>query len=168
MSNDLGGFLAVYGAIVDGTGTSWSIEGGPHVGIGGSHNNYETDSSPLKSDLNQYGSNEKLVMEQFYELYNLQPDARTANYNLEVLRAFRGTRYQESISKNPYFAYLPFSGIMVSQAAFTFIYRFMANKSAEYPEGVLNKDVLKSFMSITGPENNLKWTKGNERIPDNW
>lgn len=43
----------------------------------------------------------------------------------------------------------------VSQAAFTFIYRFMANHSAEYPEGVLNKDVLKSFMSISGPENNV-------------
>jgi hypothetical protein len=43
----------------------------------------------------------------------------------------------------------------VSQAAFTFIYRFMANKSAEYPEGVLNKQVLKSFMSITGSDSNV-------------
>lgn len=42
-------------------------------------------------------------MEQFYELYNMQPDASTANYNLEVLRAFRGTRYYESIMKNPNF-----------------------------------------------------------------
>lgn len=58
---------------------------------------------------------------------------------------------------------LPFTGVLVSQAAFTFIYRFMANKSMEYPEGVLNKDVLKSFMSISGPENNLKWTPGHER-----
>ena len=49
----------------------------------------------------------------------------------------------------------PFSGLQVSQAAFTFIYRFMSNKSAEYPEGVLNKDVLKSFMAISGPENNV-------------
>ncbi|KAK3117721.1 hypothetical protein LTR53_000650 [Teratosphaeriaceae sp. CCFEE 6253] len=46
----------------------------------------------------------------------------------------------------------------VSQAAFTFIYRFMANHSATYPEGVLNKDVLKSFMSISGPENNVSAT----------
>lgn len=134
----------------------------------GSHNNYETDSSPLKSDLSQYGSNTKLVMSQFFSLYNRQPDASTANYNLEVLRDFRKERYYESIAKNPNFAYLPFSGIEVSQAAFTFIYRFMANKSAENPEGVLNKEVLKSFMSISGPEDNLKWTPGNERIPDNW
>lgn len=56
----------------------------------------------------------------------------------------------------------------VSQAAFTFIYRFMANKSEEYPEGILNKEVLKSFMSITGSDENPVWTKGHEKIPDNW
>ena len=152
---DLSLFLATYGAVVDGPLTSWSIAGGPHVGIGGSHNNYEGDSSPLKADLNQYGSNSRLIMEQFNNLYNLQPDASTANYNLDVLRTFRGQRFQESIDKNPYFTYLPFTGTAVSQAAFTFIYRFMANKSAEYPEGILNKDVLKSFMSIYGDEDNV-------------
>ena len=187
MAQDLSTFLAVYGAVVDGDGTSWSIEGVPHTvsfvqpfrhgfcmltranqGIAGSHNNYEADSSPLKSDLNQYGSNERLIMSQFYTLYNMQPNAATANYNLDVMRQFRQKRFQESISKNPYFSYLPFGGNLVTQAAYTFIYRFMSNKSAAYPEGVLNKAVLKSFMAITGPENNLKWTKGYERIPDNW
>lgn len=168
MSPDLGAFLAVYGAVVDGTLTSWSIRGTPHIGIGGSHGNYETDSSPLRADLNQYGSNDKLVMSQFYNLYNMQQDASTANYNLEVLREFRAQRFQESIDKNPNFYYGAFSGMAVSQAAFTFIYRFMANKSAENPEGILNKNVLKSFMSIQGPENNLQWVPGNEKIPDNW
>ena len=103
MAPDLGTFLAVYGAVVDGTLTQWSIGGQPHTGILGSHNNYEADSSPLKSDLNQYGTNTKLVMSQFKTLYDMQPDASTANYNLEVLREFRGKRYQESIDKNPYF-----------------------------------------------------------------
>ncbi|EME38183.1 hypothetical protein DOTSEDRAFT_141173 [Dothistroma septosporum NZE10] len=168
MGQDLAGFLAVFGALVDGDGLGWSIGGLPHTGILGSHNDYETDSSPIKSDLNQYGSNTKFVMSQFYNLYNRQPDAASANYNLEVLRAFRGDRLQESIAKNPYYAYLPFTGIAVSQAAFTFIYRFMSNKSAEYPEGLLNKAVLKSFMSVTGPENNLTHTPGYEAIPDNW
>lgn len=31
----------------------------------------------------------------------------------------------------------------------------MANKSAEYPTGRLDKNVLKSFMSISGPEDNV-------------
>lgn len=42
------------------------------------------------------------------------------------------------IAKNPDFYYGAFGGILVSQAAFTFIYRFMSNKSAEYPEGAPN------------------------------
>lgn len=138
------------------------------VSLSGSHHDYEADSSPLKSDLDQYGSNQKLIMSQFNTLYNMQPNAATANYNLDIMRQFRKKRFQESIDKNPYFFYGPFDGIEVSQAAFTFIYRFMSNKSAENPEGVLNKDVLKSWMSISGPENNLKWTPGHERIPNNF
>jgi hypothetical protein len=102
--SDLGGFLAVYGALIDGSGTSWSIGGLPHNGILGSDNNYETDSSPLKSDLSQYGSNGQLIMSQFNELDNIQPDGNTANYNLKILREFRGKRFQESIIKNSYFS----------------------------------------------------------------
>jgi hypothetical protein len=34
---------------------------------------------------------------------------------------------------------------MVQPVAYTFIYRFMSNKSAEYPEGYLDGNVLKSF-----------------------
>ncbi|KAF2764567.1 hypothetical protein EJ03DRAFT_346179 [Teratosphaeria nubilosa] len=168
MGEDLAGFLAIYGALIDGDGLGWSIEGVPHTGIGGSHNNYEADSSPNRADLYQYGSNTKVVMEQFNHLYNMQPDASTANYNLEVLREYRGYRFQQSVSENPYFAYNAFAGIEVSQAAFTFIYRFMANKSAEYPEGILNKDVLKSFYSIKGNEGELYWQPGHEQIPNNW
>ena len=33
----------------------------------------------------------------------MQSDAATANYNLEILRSFRGKRFQESIDKNPKF-----------------------------------------------------------------
>ena len=103
MGPDLALFLSTYGAVVDGDLTSWSIGGKPHTGIGGSHGNYETDSSPLKADLYQYGNLETLVISQFKELYDMQPDAATANYNLDVLRTFRGKRFQESIDKNPKF-----------------------------------------------------------------
>jgi len=56
----------------------------------------------------------------------------------------------------------------VQPAAYTFIYRFMANKSAEYPQGKLDGEVLKQFFSITGNDGNFKYTPGYERIPDNW
>ena len=44
----------------------------------------------------------------------------------------------------------------VQPAAYTFIYRFMANKSAEYPQGKLDGEVLKQFFSITGSDGNFK------------
>lgn len=68
MGADLAVFLAVFGAVVDGDGSSWSIGGVPHTGIAGSHNNYETDSSPFKADLNQYGQTNLLVLSQFKEV----------------------------------------------------------------------------------------------------
>jgi len=51
----------------------------------------------------------------------------------------------------------------VSQAAYTFIYRFMANKSAEYPEGILNQDVLKSFMAVSGENGNVSTGKSSRQ-----
>jgi len=44
----------------------------------------------------------------------------------------------------------------------------MANKSEEYPMGLLNGEVLKSFYSITDDYPNFQYTAGHERIPDNW
>lgn len=183
MGKDLGGFLAIYGAVIDGNGAAWSI-GGPSTqlgglgssglllsqpqGISGSHNKYEADVSPTRPDLYEYGNDYKVIVKQFQQMFDLQPTAATANYDLSVLTPFRAARFQQSINDNPYFFNGPFSGVLVQPAAYTFIYRFMANKSAEHPEGVLNQDVLKSFFSITGDSGNFKWTEGYEKIPDNW
>lgn len=88
--------------------------------------------------------------------------------DLNVLQAYRVQRFQESVSKNPYFFNAPFSGVIASPAAWSFIYRFMANKSAEHPEGLLNGEVFKSFYAMTGDYPNFKYTPGHERFPDNW
>jgi hypothetical protein len=173
MGKDLGGFLALYGALIDGDGSKWSI-GGPNAavligdGISASHNKYESDVSPTRPDLYEYGNDYKVIVSQFQQLFELQPDAATANYDLSVLTPFRVARFQQSIENNPYFFNGPFSGVAVQPAAYTFIYRFMSNKSAEYPEGVLNQEVLKSFFSITGESGSFTWTEGHEKIPDNW
>ncbi|WPG98150.1 Hypothetical protein R9X50_00093600 [Acrodontium crateriforme] len=168
MGVDLATILSVYGAVFDGAAVGWSIGGGEHTGIGGSHNNYESDSSPTRADLNQYGSNINLILSQFKELYDMQPNAATANYNLDVLFDFRASRYHESVANNPNFFYGPFTGTTVTQAAFTFIYRYMANHTAEAPDGVLNQANLKSFFAISGDSDSLTWTPGYERIPNNW
>lgn len=112
------------------------------------------------------GNDYLLLMSQFQALYDLgKPDD---NYDLQLLTDHRATRFQESIDNNPYFFNAPFSGVVAQPAAWAFIYRFMANKSEEYPEGRLNGEVLKSFYAITGDDGDFTYTPGNERIPDNW
>ena len=45
----------------------------------------------------------------------------------------------------------------------------MSNHSAEHPNGILDKETLKSFFAITEtPDGKLTWTPGYERIPDEW
>lgn len=67
MALDLGAFLAVYGAVYDGNGLGYSIGGptsdsqlpldnvlgitGSPQGLSGSHNKYESDTSPTRGDL---------------------------------------------------------------------------------------------------------------------
>lgn len=89
-------------------------------------------------------------------------------YDVPTLTAFRKKRFEESKQNNPYFFNGPFTGVIVQPAAYYFIYRFMGNKSEEHPDGYLDKDVLKSFMSITGDEGDFTWTPGHEKFPENF
>lgn len=182
MGTDLATFLAVYGAVFDGDLTSWSIGGPPSGqllggllnqgrGISGSHNNYEGDASPVRGDLYEYGNDYENVQSQWKALYAKQSSVSNAesNYNLAVLQEFRSERFDQSIANNPYFFNGPFTGIAVQPAAYTFIYRFMANKSAEHPEGQLTQEVLKSFYGFTQQaDGSFTGGRGYERIPDNW
>lgn len=44
----------------------------------------------------------------------------------------------------------------------------MSNHSADEVQGYLNRDILKTFFSISGPDNAHVWTSGYEQIPQNW
>lgn len=88
MGLDLAAVLSAYGAFFDGVGTGWSIGGQQHIGIGGSRGNYETDSSPTRGNLYQYGSNTDLVMSQFKEVSFL-PMLTTIRQKLTPSTAFR-------------------------------------------------------------------------------
>lgn len=178
MGVDLSTFLAVYGSAVDGNLVSWSIGGpdsrvsiplnllGQPQGISGSHNKYEGDASPTRGDLYVTGQDYDLILERFQSLYDR--GKAQDNYDLQVITDQRHYQFQNSIHNNPYFFNAPFAGVIAQPAAWSFIYRFMANKSEEYPSGRLDGEVLKSFYGITGDDGNFKYTRGTERIPDNW
>lgn len=108
-----------------------------------------------------------MQLSQFNALYELgQQNGNSVD--LGVLTSYRVTRFQESVSNNPYFFNAPFSGVIASPAAWSFIYRFMANKSAEHPSGLLDGETLKSFYSVTGDYPDFTYAPGHERFPDNW
>lgn len=108
----------------------------------------------------------KVQVDQFQELYD-QPLGEKG-YDLTTLTAFRHKRHQQSVHRNPYFFNGPFTGVLVQPAGYSFIYRFMGNKSEEHPDGYLDGETLKSFFSISGESGNFNYAEGNERIPENW
>jgi hypothetical protein len=73
-------------------------------------------------------------VDQFQQLFDMQPDPETANYTLDVTNRFHQARQQHSLNYNPYFFMSPFSGSVAISCAFNFICRFMANHTAENPD----------------------------------
>lgn len=174
MGPALGAFLAAFGATIDGSGLAWSIGGTPTPaqagllpggnGISGSHNKYEADASPTRPDLYEAGNDYKTVVAQFQQLIDASPGSVT----MESLTSFRSQRFDTQIANNPYFFNGPFTGVVVQPAAYTFIYRFMANHSAEHPTGYLSYDVIKDWFGISGESGSYTAKQGWERIPADW
>jgi len=177
MGPDLALFLSVLGALIDsGDLTSWSIGGTPPPGVGsaaaqgghgliGSHNKYENDVSPTRPDLYESGNNYITQANQFQDMINASPGGFV---NLDSLTTYRSQRFDRQIANNPYFFNAPFPGLLVQPAAFTFIYRFMANHSDINPVGLLSYEVLQSWFGIEGTNGNYSAPFGYERIPANW
>ncbi|KAJ3990890.1 Chloroperoxidase, partial [Lentinula boryana] len=146
MGGDLALLLSIIGVQMGGDilSLSFSIGKGENFilgpllsgnGLTGSHNKYEADVSPTRGDLFEYDNNHDVQMSQFLQLYNLQShvsDPSQVNYDIDILTAFRLSRFQQSIANNPYFFNGPITGVIVQPAAYQFIFRFMANKSEEY------------------------------------
>ncbi|KAM3423815.1 hypothetical protein BST61_g1214 [Cercospora zeina] len=174
MGTILAGFLSRLGATIDGDLTSWSM-GGPPGGAGllrgngliGSHNKYETDASPVRPDLYQAGNNWQVVLSQFEEMIAFSPGSLT----LDSLTNFRSHRFDTQIASNPYFFNGPFAGVAVQPAAYTFIFRFMANHSEADPTGFLSHETVASWFGVEGQPGSYSLVGGRtgfERIPANW
>ncbi|KAL8744573.1 MAG: hypothetical protein Q9190_003186 [Brigantiaea leucoxantha] len=166
---------------VYGHGDTWSIGGkqpqtltspilGAGDGLSGSHNKYESDSSVTRGDYYLYNADVSSVkVAKFKALYDLQKNAAEPNYDLSVLIQHRRYTFDNSLTTNPYFYYAPFAGIAVANAAHTFVPALMSNHSTAHPNGILNRETLKSFFAITeAADGTLTYTPGYERIPDNW
>jgi hypothetical protein len=87
---------------------------------------------------------------------------------LQSLTQFRSKRFDTQIANNPDFFNGPFTGVLVQPAAYTFIYRFMANHSEANPYGLLSYSTIQSWFGISGSSGSYTAKQGYERIPDNW
>jgi hypothetical protein len=88
-------------------------------------------------------------------------------YDMTVFRPFRGARFNDSIATNGHFFSGPLTHLAVEAAAHYFTYRFFANYSAEYPDGYLDEETLKSFQGVTGERGSFQWKAGREKFPEN-
>jgi hypothetical protein len=169
-------FLSALGGAIDGDLVSWSVAGKPSLaqggatgqlgnGLIGSHNKYEGDASPTRPDLYQTGNNWKIQADQFQDLINHSPGGVVT---LDSLTSFRSDRFDKQKETNPYFFNGPFTGVLVQPAAYTFIYRFMANHTAQNPYGELTYETIQSWFGVEGTNGNYKAVIGTERIPENW
>ncbi|EPE28884.1 Cloroperoxidase [Glarea lozoyensis ATCC 20868] len=158
----------------DPTGGTWSI-GGPYPpsllggllsnpsGISKSHNTYESDTSPARSDAYLNGGDAvSLNITRFDKLY-----FSAQNYTLDILRDHNKLTHTDSIQNNPYYFSAPFAGL-VPPIAHHFIVNLMSNHSADNIQGYLNRDILKTFFAVSGPDNGHVWNAGQEKIPQNW
>ncbi|XP_018916952.2 uncharacterized protein [Bemisia tabaci] len=175
MGRDLALVLAVYSCVMAGDTTKESIGGNTPKVIGGplgiphglsfSHNKFETDASPTRGDLYQFGDASKVQMPQFKQLYGM--GNKSTNYNLDIIFDFYAKRLAQSKSDNPKFFHPAVAGVLLV-GAYSFIYRLFANHSAEHSDGFLDQETLKSFYAISGEGDKMTYMPGHERIPSIW
>ena len=126
---------------------------------------YEADGSPTRPDLYEAGNDYLLVLDQYQDLIDNSPGGVVT---MDSLTQFRSKRWDDQVANNPYYFNGPFSGIAVQPAGYTFIYRFMANHSAENPVGELTHDVLATWFGVSGEPGSYSVKQGYEAIPLNW
>ncbi|RMY48970.1 hypothetical protein D0863_15267 [Hortaea werneckii] len=103
------------------------------------------------------------------ELLDLAKKRTGGNITPQVLAEHSYNRKQYSIANNPNYFSPPYAGVAFTFGAHMFAFELLANHSAEEPRGFLTPEVFESFFSYTRDENNqLVFTYGHERIPDNW
>ncbi|TVY44667.1 Aromatic peroxygenase [Lachnellula occidentalis] len=191
MGNDISTILAVYGTLLGGNILSLdpgvSIGGmsstanpeqlldnlggllGKPRGLSGTHNSFEVDGSNTRNDrYDPIGNVDNVNMTYFGRLFDKQKDAEVPNYTLDVMFEYAIERWYQDIAYNPYFIYLPWSGWFVRNAAIIFSGELFGNHSAEHPDGIFGKEALKMIYGVSGPDDNMVYTPGSDRIPENY
>lgn len=106
------------------------------MGLEGSHNFIEADSSNTRNDLYVTGNAHTLDMHKFMTWYNMSTDG---TFDMDLMAKRAANRFEESIKTNPNFYYGPVTGLIARNAGYIFSGRMFRNHSHENPEGTLSK-----------------------------
>ncbi|KIX09441.1 uncharacterized protein Z518_00521 [Rhinocladiella mackenziei CBS 650.93] len=137
-------------------------------GIGRSHNWLEADASLTRDDLYVTGDASTMNMDRFLKLYNRPGDGTNVISTDDVLEHAIDALH-ECIATNPYCWYGPYTGAIARNAGVAFALRLLANHSTESPDGIMTKDVFKSFWAVVDTDDGeLEYKRGWERIPNHW
>ncbi|KAK6216308.1 hypothetical protein LQW54_003699 [Pestalotiopsis sp. IQ-011] len=142
---------------------------GPPRGLDGSHNFIETDGSLTRDDLYVTGNAWDMNMTKFLEVYRWGGvDSPLTSDDVGDIAA---ARWQEAVATNPYFWYGPLTGYLPRTGGFALTARTMSNYSEGSLQGVITKDMFKSFFAVVDDAtaaSGMVYQRGHERMPDNW
>jgi hypothetical protein len=137
------------------------------------HNHVEGDASLTRGDWLAPDHNSNCASypeftQQLFDLAKLR-SGPAGNITPRIMAEHMVNRRQHSIATNPNYFAPPFAGLLAPFAASMFAVNVLANRSAEYPRGYLSPSSFESLWSYTRDQNNnLVYTYGHERIPDNY
>ncbi|KAF8209703.1 Chloroperoxidase [Mycena galopus ATCC 62051] len=140
----------------------------PPSGLTNTHNQFEIDASVTRCDLYECGDAHTLqvpLLQTVLDMYTADPDPA---HKEAIIETHHANSINHSIANNPYFFFGPIE-LVIGSGAPLLIPALFANHSAEFPDGYISTDAL---MSIYGghryPNGTLYWTRGTERIPENF
>ncbi|KAJ7736471.1 Chloroperoxidase [Mycena metata] len=155
------GILSLYGAnppLLDisigkspgGLGGVLGIIFGKGSGLSGTHNQFESASSPTRCDLYEPGCADNYTPQgdRFAALINLLEQNPDPSANFDIIVQHRVNIFRHSVQNNPFFFYGPVQ-MLVSCITHTLIPALMSNHSAEYPNGYIDVDGLSSLYGMT-------------------
>lgn len=103
----------------------------------------------------------------FRDIYDRADENGVISMDLLAEQAAR--RWKYSVSHNPNFYYGPITGMVSRNAGYLFLGRLLSNHTTENPDGLLTREVFKSFFAVyEDAQGNLEYRRGHETFPKNW
>ncbi|KAJ7339185.1 hypothetical protein DFH08DRAFT_783601 [Mycena albidolilacea] len=143
------------------------ILGSHGVGLSGTHNQFESDSSATRCDLDECGDNHTVDLRAFKALLDLV-ESGDPTQTVDIIIQQHVNRQRHSIASNPYYFHGPVQ-MIISGATTLVTAPFFADYSEEHPDGYFTIDTLCSMFGVQRyPNGTLVLMPGGPRFPAGW